>query len=182
MCRRPFFWGLFTCGAFPSQTGIAGGGGVCPHCGKLNPHHAVQLRIKRLTATAKLPVRTTEHASCFDMYADMDGAIAPGDRLLVKTGLSVAVPPGYEVQVRSRSGLALKHGVMVLNSPGTVDADYRGEVGVILMNFGKEPFAFKRGERIAQMGVYAVVMCPAEEVEALDETARGAGGFGHTGR
>ncbi|MFT3829454.1 MAG: dUTP diphosphatase [Opitutaceae bacterium] len=142
----------------------------------------MQLRIKRLTLTAKIPVRSTEHASCFDVYADMDGVIAPGERLLVKTGLSVAVPPGYEVQVRSRSGLALKHGVMVLNSPGTVDADYRGEVGVILANFGKEPFGFKRGERIAQMGVYPVVMCAAEEVETLDETARGAGGFGHTGR
>lgn len=142
----------------------------------------MQLRLKRLTPTAKLPVRTTEHASCFDLYSDMDGLIAPGERLLVKTGVSVAVPPGYEVQVRSRSGLAFKHGVMVLNSPGTVDADYRGEVCVILMNFGKEPFAFKQGERIAQMGVYPVVMCPLTEVETLDETARGAGGFGHTGR
>lgn len=142
----------------------------------------MQLRLKRLTPTAKLPVRTTEHASCFDIYADMDGLIASGERLLVKTGLSVAVPPGYEVQVRSRSGLALKHGVMVLNSPGTVDADYRGEVCVILMNFGKEPFGFKQGERIAQIGVYPVVMCPITEVEMLDETARGAGGFGHTGR
>ena len=142
----------------------------------------MNLRIKRLTLTAKLPVRTTEHASCFDIYADMDGVIPPGERLLVKTGLSVAVPPGFEVQVRSRSGLALKHGVMVLNSPGTVDADYRGEVGVILMNLGKETFGFKRGERIAQMGVYRVELCPIEEVEVLDETARGAGGFGHTGR
>ena len=142
----------------------------------------MQLRLKRLTPTAKLPVRTTEHASCFDIYSDMDGLIAPGERLLVKTGLSVAVPPGYEVQVRSRSGLAFKHGVMVLNSPGTVDADYRGEVCVILMNFGKEPFAFKQGERIAQMGVYPVSLCPITEVETLDETARGAGGFGHTGR
>jgi dUTP pyrophosphatase len=153
-----------------------------PHSPKLLPTPAVQLRIKRLTLTAKLPVRTTEHASCLDVYADMDGTIAPGERLLVKTGLSVAVPPGYEVQVRSRSGLALKHGVMVLNSPGTVDADYRGEVGVILINFGKESFGFRQGERIAQMGVYPVVMCPAEEVETLDETARGGGGFGHTGR
>ena len=142
----------------------------------------MQLRLKRLTPTAKLPVRTTEHASCFDLYADSEGVIASGERGLVKTGFSVAVPPGYEVQVRSRSGLALKNGVMVLNSPGTVDADYRGEVCVILMNFGKDPFAFKVGERIAQMGVYPVVMCPIEEVETLDETARGAGGFGHTGR
>jgi dUTP pyrophosphatase len=142
----------------------------------------VQLHVKRLTPTAKLPVRATEHASCFDLHADMDGTIAPGDRLLVKTGLSVAVPPGYEVQVRSRSGLALKQGIMVLNSPGTVDADYRGEVGVILMNHGREPFGFKRGDRIAQMGVYRVEMCPAVEVDVLEETARGAGGFGHTGR
>ena len=142
----------------------------------------MQLQVKRLTATAQLPVRATEHASCFDLYADMDGTINPGDRLLVKTGLSVAVPPGFEVQVRSRSGLALKFGVAVLNSPGTVDADYRGEVGVVLINHGREPFGFKRGDRIAQMGVYRVEMCSALEVEMLEATARGAGGFGHTGR
>lgn len=142
----------------------------------------MQLRIKRLTPSAKLPVRSSEYASCFDIHADVDGAIEPGERMLVKTGLSVAVPPGYEVQVRSRSGLALKHGVMVLNSPGTIDADYRGEVGVILMNLGKETFGFKQGERIAQMGVYQVELCPTAEVETLDETARGAGGFGSTGR
>jgi dUTP pyrophosphatase len=100
----------------------------------------------------------------------------------VKTGLSVAVPPGFEVQVRSRSGLALKQGVAVLNSPGTVDADYRGEVCVILINHGREPFVFKPGDRIAQIGVYRVEMCAAVEVEMLEPTARGAGGFGHTGR
>lgn len=142
----------------------------------------MELQVKRLTATAKMPVRSTENASCFDICADGDGTIQPGDRVLVKTGLSVAVPRGYEVQVRSRSGLALKHGVAVLNSPGTVDADYRGEVGVILINLGKEPFAFKQGERIAQIGVYQVEMCAAVEVQALDATVRGAGGFGHTGR
>ena len=142
----------------------------------------MQLHIKRLTPTARLPVRATENASCFDMHADMEGMIAPGERLLVKTGLSVAVPPGFEVQVRSRSGLALKHGVAVLNSPGTVDADYRGEVGVILINLGREPFIFKLGDRIAQLGVYRVEMCAAVEVEVLEPTARGAGGFGHTGR
>lgn len=142
----------------------------------------MDLRIKRLTLTAKLPVRSSEHASCFDIYSDVDGVIEPGERLLVKTGLSVAVPPGYEVQVRSRSGLALKHGIMVLNSPGTVDADYRGEVGVILMNLSKEKFGFQQGERIAQMGVYRVELCPIQEVEVLDDTARGAGGFGSTGR
>jgi dUTP pyrophosphatase len=142
----------------------------------------MELHVKRLTATAQLPVRATENASCFDIHADMDGAIAPGARLLVKTGLSVAVPPGFEVQVRSRSGLALKHGIAVLNSPGTVDADYRGEVGVILINHGSEPFAFKHGERVAQIGIYRVEMCPAVEVRELEPTARGAGGFGHTGR
>lgn len=141
----------------------------------------MELHVKRLTATARLPVRATEHASCFDVHADMDGSIAPGARLLVKTGFAVAVPPGFEVQVRSRSGLAIKHGVAVLNSPGTVDADYRGEVGVILINHGTDAFAFKRGDRIAQIGVYRVEMCSAVEVQNLEETARGAGGFGHTG-
>ncbi|MBI5380666.1 MAG: dUTP diphosphatase [Opitutae bacterium] len=142
----------------------------------------MELHIKRLTPTARMPVRATENASCFDVHADMEGTILPGERMLVKTGLAVAVPPGFEVQVRSRSGLALKHGVATLNSPGTVDADYRGEVGVILMNHGREPFVFKQGERVAQIGVYRVEMCPAVEVTELEPTARGAGGFGHTGR
>jgi dUTP pyrophosphatase len=141
----------------------------------------MQLHVKRLTPTATLPVRATENASCFDVCADLDGVIPPGERMLVKTGLAVAVSPGFEVQVRSRSGLALKQGVAVLNAPGTVDADYRGEVGVILMNHGREPFAFKRGDRVAQIGVYRVEMCAAVEVEVLESTARGAGGFGHTG-
>ena len=142
---------------------------------------ATQLHVKLLTPTATLPVRATEYASCFDVCADMDGVIQPGDRGLVRTGLAVAVPPGFEVQVRSRSGLALKKGVAVLNSPGTVDADYRGEVGVILMNHGRDAFAFKRGDRIAQLGVYRVEMCAAVAVEELETTSRGAGGFGHTG-
>jgi dUTP pyrophosphatase len=141
----------------------------------------MQLHVKRLTPTATLPARATENASCFDVCADLDGVIHPGERMLVKTGLAVAVPPGFEVQVRSRSGLALKQGVAVLNAPGTVDADYRGEVGVILMNHGREPFAFKRGDRVAQIGVYRVEMCAAIEVEVLESTVRGAGGFGHTG-
>ena len=141
----------------------------------------MQLHVKRLTPTATLPVRATENASCFDVCADLGGVIPPGERMLVKTGLAVAVPPGFEVQVRSRSGLALKQGVAVLNAPGTVDADYRGEVGVILMNHGREPFAFKRGDRVAQIGVYRVEMCAAVEVEVLESTIRGAGGFGHTG-
>ncbi len=142
----------------------------------------MELHIKRLTPTAQLPARATENASCFDVRADMDGTIPPGERLLVRTGLAVAVPPGFEVQVRSRSGLALKHGVAVLNSPGTIDADYRGEVGVILVNHGREAFDFRHGDRIAQIGVYRVEMCAAVEVDVLESTARGAGGFGHTGR
>ncbi|HEX9785615.1 MAG TPA: dUTP diphosphatase [Opitutaceae bacterium] len=142
----------------------------------------MELQVKRLSPTASLPVRATTNASCFDIHADMDGAIQPGDRLLVKTGLAVAVPPGFEVQVRSRSGLAIKHGVAVLNAPGTVDADYRGEIGVILINHGREAFTFKRGERVAQIGVYRVEMCAAVEEMELSETVRGAGGFGHTGR
>ncbi len=146
------------------------------------PLQGMHLQVKRLTPTARLPVRATENASCFDIHADGEGVIAPGARVLVKTGLAVAVPPGFEVQVRSRSGLALKHGVAVLNSPGTVDADYRGEVGVILANFGAEPFTFARGDRIAQIGVYRVEQGAAVEVAELDATARGAGGFGHTGR
>jgi dUTP pyrophosphatase len=141
----------------------------------------MKLQVKRLTATARLPVRSTEHASCFDLCADAEGVILPGGRALIGTGIAVAVPPGFEVQVRSRSGLAIKQGVAVLNSPGTVDADYRGEVGVILINLGKEAFAFKRGDRIAQMAVCRIETWPATEVSELDGTARGAGGFGHTG-
>ncbi|MDD2762621.1 MAG: dUTP diphosphatase [Opitutaceae bacterium] len=141
----------------------------------------MHLKIKRLTSTAKLPARATDSSSCFDVHADMDGVINPGQRMLISTGLAVAVPRGFEVQVRSRSGLAIKRGVVVLNSPGTVDADYRGELGVILINHGEEPFAVARGDRIAQIGVYKVEMCSAREVEVLDATVRGDGGFGHTG-
>jgi dUTP pyrophosphatase len=141
----------------------------------------MKLQVKRLTATARLPVRSTEHASCFDLCADAEGVILPGGRALIGTGIAVAVPPGFEVQVRSRSGLAIKQGVAVLNSPGTVDADYRGEVGVILINLGKEAFAFKRGDRIAQMAVCRIETWPATEMSELDGTTRGAGGFGHTG-
>ncbi len=108
--------------------------------------------------------------------------LAPGARALVATGFAIALPEGYEAQVRPRSGLALKHGVTCLNSPGTIDSDYRGEVGVILINHGPAPFVIQRGERIAQMIVSPVVQSSWLEVETLDETARGAGGFGSTGR
>ncbi|WP_313101942.1 dUTP diphosphatase, partial [Brevundimonas sp.] len=108
--------------------------------------------------------------------------LAPGERKLIPTGLKIALEPGYEAQVRPRSGLALKHGVTCLNSPGTIDSDYRGEVGVILINHGQLAFEINRGERIAQMVIAPYTQAVMAEVEALDETARGAGGFGSTGK
>ncbi|MEQ1619496.1 MAG: dUTP diphosphatase, partial [Terricaulis sp.] len=108
--------------------------------------------------------------------------LAPGQRHLTPTGLTIALPPGYEAQMRPRSGLALKHGITCLNSPGTIDADYRGELKVILVNLGQEPFTIKRGERIAQIVIAPVTQGEWAVVETLSETARGAGGFGSTGR
>jgi dUTP pyrophosphatase len=107
--------------------------------------------------------------------------LAPGARLGVPTGLAIALPVGYEAQVRPRSGLAIKHGITVVNAPGTIDADYRGEIVVLLVNLGSEPFSIAPGDRVAQLVVAPVVQVQLEEVDALDETARGSGGFGHTG-
>jgi dUTP pyrophosphatase len=116
-------------------------------------------------------------------FADRAGVtLAPGARALIPTGLRMGIPQGYEVQVRPRSGLALKHGVTLVNAPGTIDSDYRGEVGVILVNLGAEPFEVTHGERIAQIVMAPVVQADFAEVETLDDTARGAGGFGSTGR
>lgn len=133
----------------------------------------------------ELPKRMTDHASGCDVTAavESDVVIPPMGRALIPTGLIFDIPPGYEVQVRPRSGLAIKHGVTVLNAPGTIDADYRGEVKVILANAGSDPFTVKRGDRIAQL-VPAKVAAEIDfrESEALSETERGAGGFGHTGR
>ncbi len=108
--------------------------------------------------------------------------LGPGERALVPTGFSIALPDGYEAQIRPRSGLAAKHGITVLNTPGTIDADYRGEVKVILINHGAEPFAIRRGDRIAQMVVAPMVTIRFDEAEVLDETERGTGGHGSTGR
>jgi dUTP pyrophosphatase len=113
---------------------------------------------------------------------DGELVLVPGGRALVATGFAIALPAGYEAQVRPRSGLALKHGVTVLNTPGTIDADYRGEVGVILINHGDTPFTVRRGDRIAQMVVAPVVQVAWQATETLDETGRGSGGFGSTGR
>lgn len=133
-----------------------------------------------------LPSYGTEGAAGMDLRAavpaDRPLVIAPGERALVPTGLTIAVPPGYEAQVRPRSGLALKFGITCLNSPGTIDSDYRGEVGVILANTGSEPFTINRGDRIAQMVIAAYEKIAWEEVSNLSETQRGQGGFGSTGR
>ena len=133
-----------------------------------------------------LPAYETEHAAGMDLRAavpdDAPFDLRPGARAAVPTGLAMAIPPGFEGQVRPRSGLALRAGVTCLNTPGTIDADYRGEVKVILINHGQGPFVIRRGERIAQMIIAPVVQVTLEEVEALDDTARGAGGFGSTGR
>ncbi|WP_027285336.1 dUTP diphosphatase [Rubritepida flocculans] len=129
-----------------------------------------------------LPAYATEGAAGMDLLAAREVVIPPGGRALVPTGLCIALPAGYEMQVRPRSGLALRHGVTVLNAPGTVDSDYRGEVGVILLNTGAEPFRAARGERIAQAVFAPVTRAAWEEVVVLPETRRGAGGFGSTGR
>jgi dUTP pyrophosphatase len=117
-----------------------------------------------------------------DVVAAEDVTLAPGARAAVATGFAIAIPEGYEMQVRPRSGLALKHGITCLNTPGTIDADYRGEVKVILANLGSEPFEVKRGERIAQLVPAAVQRASFAEVNELDDTVRGEGGFGSTGR
>ena len=129
-----------------------------------------------------LPAYATDGAAGMDVVAAEELTLSPGARHAVATGFAMAIPPGYEVQVRPRSGLALKHGVTCLNTPGTIDSDYRGEVKVILANLGDAPFAIARGDRIAQLVPAPVQHAALEEVGSLDETVRGAGGFGSTGR
>lgn len=129
-----------------------------------------------------LPAYESEFAAGMDLRAAEDAILPPAGRALVATGFAIALPQGFEAQVRPRSGLAAKHGVTVLNAPGTVDADYRGEVKVILINHGADAFAIKRGDRIAQMIVAPVTRVSLSETASLSETTRGAGGFGSTGR
>jgi dUTP pyrophosphatase len=129
-----------------------------------------------------LPAYATDGAAGLDLRADVTLSLAPGERALVPTGLAVAVPPGYEAQVRPRSGLALRDGVTCLNTPGTIDSDYRGEVGVILVNLGQKHASIARGDRIAQLVLSAVARAELVEASALPPTGRGAGGFGHTGK
>jgi dUTP pyrophosphatase len=133
---------------------------------------------------AKLPVYQTAGSAGADVCAFLkeDFILEPMERAAIPTGISFAIPAGYEMQVRPRSGLALKNGITCLNTPGTIDSDYRGEVKVILINLGKEPFTIRNGERIAQLVVKPVVCADFAQVSVLDKTARGAGGFGSTGK
>jgi len=145
----------------------------------------VKLKIKKLTHyKGELPAYQSPLASGFDVRAQLDKPVMlePGDRAMIATGLSFEISPGYEIQARPRSGLAAKHGISVVNTPGTIDADYRGEVKIILINLGLEPFEIKDQERIAQLVLAPVVQAHFEISEELSETQRGAGGFGSTGR
>jgi dUTP pyrophosphatase len=143
----------------------------------------VEIRRNADCTDVPMPRYMTDHAAGMDLHAacDADMTIDPGCRALVPCGFTMALPAGTEAQVRPRSGLALKHGVILPNSPGTIDADYRGPVGAILGNIGSEPFTVTRGMRIAQMVIAPVCRAEIVEVDELDETARGEGGFGHTG-
>ncbi|MBA3668709.1 MAG: dUTP diphosphatase [Sphingomonas sp.] len=145
---------------------------------------AIAIEIQRLPhgEGLPLPAYATAGAAGMDVVAAEDVTLAPGARHAVATGFAIAIPPGFEVQVRPRSGLALNHGITCLNTPGTIDEDYRGEVKVILANLGDAPFAIVRGERIAQLVPALVQKATFAEVAALGDTSRGAGGFGSTGR
>jgi len=143
------------------------------------------VKVKRLENNTDLPLPSyqSDGSSGLDLRAAVNKALTlqPGDIELVPTGLSISLPEGYEAQIRPRSGLALKHGLAFVNAPGTIDADYRGEIGVIAINLGKKPLTIKRGERIAQMVIQKVSRAIVEEVDELDTTQRGEGGFGHSG-
>ena len=148
--------------------------------------HTVDVLIKQLPGSEDLPLPRymTPHAAGMDLYAALneDTILAPGERTLVPTGIAIALPEGYEAQIRPRSGLAIKNGLTLLNAPGTIDADYRGEIKIIMANLGQEPFTICRGERIAQMIIAPVVTATLRAVDELPKTERDSGGFGHTGR
>ena len=143
------------------------------------------VKVKRLENNTDLPLPSyqSDGSSGLDLCAavNKDLTLQPGDIKLIPTGLSISLPEGYEAQIRPRSGLALKYGLGFVNAPGTIDADYRGEIGVIAINWGKKPLTIKRGERIAQMVIHTVSRAIVEEVNELDTTQRGEGGFGHSG-
>ena len=143
----------------------------------------IDVKIIRSRPQARLPRYMTEQAAGMDLYAvlDDDLVLSPGQRVLVPTGIAIALPSAYEAQIRPRSGLAVKHGITLVNSPGTIDADYRGEISVIMINHGQTDFIISDGERIAQMIVAPVSRCNWHLVENLQDSERGSGGFGHTG-
>lgn len=145
----------------------------------------IVVKFKRLDNNADLPLPSyqSDGSSGLDLCAAVsnDLTLQPGDIKLIPTGLSISLPEGYEAQIRSRSGLALRYGLGLVNAPGTIDADYRGEIGIIAINWGKKPVTIKRGERIAQMVIHRVSRAIVKEVNELDTTQRGKGGFGHSG-
>ena len=143
----------------------------------------VEIKVKKLHPQAVVPVYMTAHAAGMDLCTVIDEpmVLEPGERVLLPTGLAMEIPPGYEGQVRARSGLALKKGLALVNSPGTIDADYRGEIGVIIINHGKEPVEFQPGDRIAQLIIAPVTRATLVVVEVLNDSVRSVGGFGHTG-
>lgn len=145
----------------------------------------VKIKIKRLNNNPDLPLPSYQSvgSSGLDLCAAVveDLTLQPGDIKLIPTGLSISLPRGYEAQIRARSGLSLRHGLGLVNSPGTIDSDYRGEVGLIVINWGKGPFTIKRGDRIAQMVISKVYRATVQEIDEIDSTQRGEGGFGHSG-
>jgi dUTP pyrophosphatase len=142
----------------------------------------MKLKIKKLNSDAIIPAYQTKEAAGFDLHSIEDVIINPGERKLIGTGLAFEIEKGYEIQIRPRSGLAYKHGITVLNTPGTIDSDYRGEIKVLLINHAKEAFEIKKGDRIAQAVVAPVIQAEIIEVEKLSDTERGSGGFGSTGK
>ncbi len=140
-----------------------------------------KILIKRLSKKISLPKYETRGSSGMDLASNIEASIHPGKTAIIPTGLALSIPEGFEVQIRPRSGLAAKHKISVLNTPGTIDADYRGEIKIILINLGHELFKIEKGQRIAQMVVCPIVQAQLEEVEELNETKRGKGGFGSTG-
>lgn len=145
----------------------------------------IDVKIKRIREGSDIPLPRymTSHSAGMDLYADIEGemSLGPGERKLIPTGIAISLPDGFEAQIRPRSGLAINHGITLLNSPGTIDADYRGEISVIMINLGDNSFTIKRGDRIGQMVINKIFHASWEEAEELENTKRGSGGFGHTG-
>lgn len=166
-----------------ARRGLRDAGGIPSCMSTATTITPVTLRFKRLSPGATIPRYQTDLAAGMDLHACLDAAmtIAPGQIVRVPLGFAMAIPPGFEGQVRPRSGLATKHGVTVPNAPGTVDADYRGEMMVALINLGREPFEVTPGMRVAQLVIAAVARAEIDEIDDLDATARGSGGFGSTG-